>query len=64
MQIITGGGDGFCGWPTGQHLSRAGHGVVLLDNLIRRRWYDELGTSSLLPIAEERVRVTPARERV
>jgi UDP-sulfoquinovose synthase len=57
MRVIIAGGDGFCGWPTALHLSRAGHEVVLLDNLIRRRWDEELGTSSLLPIGqiEERV---------
>jgi UDP-sulfoquinovose synthase len=57
MRIIVAGGDGFCGWPTALHLSRRGHEVVLLDNLIRRRWDEELGTSSLLPIGELEERV-------
>jgi len=52
MRIVVAGGDGFCGWPTALRLSRAGHEVVLLDSLIRRRWDEELGTSSLLPIGE------------
>jgi UDP-sulfoquinovose synthase len=32
-------------------LSAAGHEVVLVDNLIRRRWDEELKTESLTPIA-------------
>jgi UDP-sulfoquinovose synthase len=62
MRIIIAGGDGFCGWPTALRLSNAGHHVVLLDNLIRRRWDEELGTSSLLPIAELEERVAAWEE--
>jgi len=51
MRVLVLGGDGFCGWPTALHLSRRGHDVALLDNLSRRRWDDELGTGSLVPIA-------------
>jgi len=62
MRIIIAGGDGFCGWPTALRLSTAGHQVVLLDNLIRRRWDEELGTASLLPIAELEERVAAWEE--
>jgi UDP-sulfoquinovose synthase len=57
VRTLIAGGDGFCGWATALHLSSRGHDVVLLDNLIRRRWDDELGTASLVPIAglDERV---------
>lgn len=57
MRILVLGGDGFCGWPTALYLSRRGHEVVLLDNLSRRLWDEELGTSSLVPILslEERL---------
>lgn len=57
VRILIAGGDGFCGWAAGLHLSRAGHDVVLLDNLIRRRWDEELGTASLTPIATLQERV-------
>uniref|UniRef100_A0A7S4DXV1 NAD-dependent epimerase/dehydratase domain-containing protein n=1 Tax=Lotharella globosa TaxID=91324 RepID=A0A7S4DXV1_9EUKA len=52
------GGDGFCGWPTALHLSEHGHRVVIVDNLLRRKIDEELGTQSLTPIAtpEERVK--------
>lgn len=57
MQVLVLGGDGFCGWPTAMHFSARGHDVAIVDNLSRRRWDDELGTNSLVPIAalEDRV---------
>ncbi|WP_282826081.1 NAD-dependent epimerase/dehydratase family protein [Gulosibacter sediminis] len=59
MKIAILGGDGFCGWPTALHLSNAGHDVVIVDNLSRRRIDEELGANSLTPIApiEERLAV-------
>jgi UDP-sulfoquinovose synthase len=59
MRILVLGGDGFCGWPTALYFSRQGHEVAILDNLSRRHFDEELGISSLVPIAplEERVRV-------
>jgi UDP-sulfoquinovose synthase len=58
MRILVLGGDGFCGWPTALYCSQQGHEVAILDNLARRRFDEELGISSLIPIAalEERVR--------
>ena len=50
MKVLVLGGDGYCGWPTALHLSARGDDVVIVDNLARRRWDDELGTSSLTPI--------------
>ena len=57
MRILILGGDGFCGWPTALYLSQRGHVVEIVDNLSRRLWDVELGTSSLVPIAsiEERI---------
>ncbi|HEV2236552.1 MAG TPA: NAD-dependent epimerase/dehydratase family protein [Ktedonobacterales bacterium] len=57
MRVMILGGDGFCGWPTALHFAARGHQVLILDSLIRRRWDEELGISSLAPIAslEERV---------
>jgi len=59
VKIAILGGDGFCGWPTALHLSNAGHDVVIVDNLSRRRIDEELGANSLTPIApiEERLAV-------
>ncbi|HLR60902.1 MAG TPA: NAD-dependent epimerase/dehydratase family protein [Lentibacillus sp.] len=57
MKIIVAGGDGFCGWPTALYLSKQGHDVAILDNMIRRKMDNELHSNSLTPIAslEERV---------
>lgn len=58
-KIIVLGGDGFCGWPTSLHLSDAGHEIIIVDNLSRRKIDAELGTQSLTPIKpiEERCSV-------
>jgi UDP-sulfoquinovose synthase len=56
-KIFVLGGDGFCGWPTALHLSDAGHEVVIVDNLSRRKIDVELGCSSLTPITSPETRV-------
>lgn len=60
--VVVLGGDGFCGWPTALHLSAAGYNVAIIDNLSRRRIDDELGASSLTPIAsvDDRLRAWKA----
>ncbi len=50
MKILLLGGDGYCGWPTALYLSDKGHDVTVVDNLIRRKWDEELGTPTLTPI--------------
>src|SRR5438045_721978 len=48
--VIVLGIDGYLGWATALHLSSAGHEVVGIDSLVRRRWDRECGTQSLIPI--------------
>jgi UDP-sulfoquinovose synthase len=62
MRVMILGGDGFCGWPTALHFAARGHRVLIIDSLIRRRWDEELGTSSLAPIASLEERVAAWRE--
>ncbi len=62
MKIIVFGGDGFCGWPTALHLSNAGHDVVIVDNLSRRRIDIELEADSLTPISPIGIRLKAWRE--
>jgi UDP-sulfoquinovose synthase len=50
MKVLVLGGDGFCGWPSALHLSAAGHDVVIVDNLSRRKIDVELEVDSLTPI--------------
>ncbi len=52
MRILVLGGDGYLGWPTSLHFSARGHEVATVDNLVRRRYDTELGTSSLVPISD------------
>jgi UDP-sulfoquinovose synthase len=62
MRIVIAGGDGFCGWPTALYLSKKGHEVTIIDNLIRRKWDDELHSNSLTPIASLKDRIASWRE--
>lgn len=51
MRILVLGGDGYLGWPTALHCSMSGHDVAVADNLARRTYDEELGVTSLVPIA-------------
>lgn len=55
------GGDGFCGWPTSLHLAKAGHEVLIIDNLVRRAIADRISAPSLTPIRPIGERVRTAR---
>jgi UDP-sulfoquinovose synthase len=61
-KILVLGGDGFCGWPTSLHLSDAGHEVVIVDNLSRRKIDVELEVESLTPIKPLSVRLGAWKE--
>jgi UDP-sulfoquinovose synthase len=50
MRVLIIGGDGYCGWASALHLSARNHDVTILDSLVRRRWDNELGVSTLTPI--------------
>jgi UDP-sulfoquinovose synthase len=63
MKILVLGGDGYLGWPTALHLSRAGHDVAVADNFVRRQYDHELGVESLVPIETLRTRLAAWRER-
>ncbi|QTM99584.1 NAD-dependent epimerase/dehydratase family protein [Sediminibacillus dalangtanensis] len=62
MRIIVAGGDGFCGWPTALYLSKQGHEVSIVDNLVRRKIDDELHSNSVTPIATLEDRVAKWKE--
>ncbi|MBV8929390.1 MAG: NAD-dependent epimerase/dehydratase family protein [Mycobacteriaceae bacterium] len=57
MRILVLGGDGYLGWPTALHLSRAGYEVGVADNFARRGYDLEMGVDSLVPIASLHQRV-------
>jgi UDP-sulfoquinovose synthase len=58
VKVLVLGGDGFCGWPCAVNLADAGHDVVIVDNLSRRKIDIDLGVESLTPIATIRDRLT------
>ncbi|MGH9087154.1 MAG: NAD-dependent epimerase/dehydratase family protein, partial [Acidimicrobiales bacterium] len=62
MRILVLGGDGYLGWPTALHLSRAGHAVGVVDNFARRQYDFEMGVDSLVPIKHLQQRVRTWRE--
>ncbi|WP_026570192.1 NAD-dependent epimerase/dehydratase family protein [Sediminibacillus terrae] len=62
MRIIVAGGDGFCGWPTALYLSKQGHEVSIVDNLVRRKIDEELRSNSVTPIATLEQRVAKWKE--
>jgi UDP-sulfoquinovose synthase len=57
VRILVLGGDGYLGWPTALHLSKRGHDVGIVDNMIRRHYDDEMGANSLVPIRQLQRRV-------
>jgi UDP-sulfoquinovose synthase len=57
MRVLVLGGDGYLGWPTALHLSRAGYEVAVADNFARRGYDFEMGVESLVPIASLHRRV-------
>ncbi|OZM79503.1 NAD-dependent epimerase/dehydratase family protein [Pseudonocardia sp. MH-G8] len=56
MRVLVLGGDGYLGWPTALHLSDTGDEVGIVDNFLRRRYDDEMGVESLVPIEPLEVR--------
>ncbi|MEY7971583.1 NAD-dependent epimerase/dehydratase family protein [Saccharomonospora xinjiangensis] len=62
MRVLVLGGDGYLGWPTALHLSDCGHDVAVVDNYARRKYDEELGSQSLVPIEDLEVRVAAWKE--
>jgi nucleoside-diphosphate-sugar epimerase len=63
MSIIVTGGDGYIGWPTGLRIAdRTDRRVVLVDNLARRDWVEEIGSVSATPVPDVETRLAAARD--
>jgi nucleoside-diphosphate-sugar epimerase len=63
MSIIVTGGDGYLGWPTALRVAeRTDERVVIVDNLARRQWVEEVGSQSAVPVAGVDERLAAARE--
>ncbi len=63
MTVLLTGGDGYIGWPTGLRIAqRTDERVLLIDNLGRRDWVEEVGSVSATPVAGMDERLQAARE--
>src|SRR5918911_2477710 len=50
MRVLILGGGGYLGWPTSLRFAARGHEVMIVDNMLRRKYHAEQGTDSLTPI--------------
>jgi UDP-sulfoquinovose synthase len=62
MRVLILGGDGYLGWPTALRFSARGHEVSVVDNFVRRRWVEGVGSDSLTPILALEERLAAWRE--
>jgi len=63
MSILVTGADGYIGWPTALRIAkRTDERVVLVDNLGRREWVENVGSTSALPVADPEERLAVAEE--
>jgi UDP-sulfoquinovose synthase len=62
MRVLILGGDGYLGWPTALRFSARGHDVSVVDNFVRRRWVDSVGSDTLTPILDLDARIAAWRE--
>lgn len=65
MTILITGADGYMGWPSALRIaSRTEERVILVDNFGRRRWVDEIGSTSATPIASMDERIDAADDEL
>ncbi len=64
MNILLTGIDGYVGWPTALRLAKEmpDARIIGVDNFGRRRWVEESGSVSAVPIADMEERIDAARE--
>lgn len=62
MRILVCGADGYIGFPLTQHLLNRGHDVFGVDCFYRRKWVEEMGLESMIPIKRWKVRKARLRE--
>ncbi|WP_226010902.1 NAD-dependent epimerase/dehydratase family protein [Halomicrobium salinisoli] len=63
MTIVVTGADGYIGWPTALRIAnRTDDRVIAVDNLARRDWVEEVGSTSATPIADPEERIEAAKE--
>ncbi len=63
MRVFIAGIDGYLGWPLAIYLTAHGHEVAGADLMLRRKWVDEVGGTSAIPIADLQVRLQAFQEK-
>jgi nucleoside-diphosphate-sugar epimerase len=64
MTILVTGADGYMGWPLILKLAKEfpNERIVGIDNFARRKWVEEVGSASIIPIVTMRERLKRAHE--
>lgn len=63
MRVLITGVDGYLGWSLAQYLVRRGHDIGGVDCFFRRRWVEEVGSWSAIPVASMRERLEAFKQR-
>ena len=63
MRVLICGVDGYLGWSLAQHLTARGHEVAGADIFFRRKWVEEMGSTSAIPIASMKDRLPAFRSK-
>jgi nucleoside-diphosphate-sugar epimerase len=65
MAILVTGADGYIGWPVLLRLASTypDERIIGVDNFARRRWVEEIGSVSAIPILPPEKRLEKAREK-
>ena len=63
MRVFIAGVDGYLGWSLAQYLAARGHEVAGADKFLRRQWVAEMGSDSMIPIADMDERLRAFQER-
>ncbi len=58
MRVFIAGVDGYLGWSLAKYLARRGHEVGGADIFYRRKWVEEMGSWSAIPISPMAERLT------
>ncbi|HWL65454.1 MAG TPA: NAD-dependent epimerase/dehydratase family protein [Actinomycetota bacterium] len=63
MRVFIPGIDGYLGWSLAQHLAARGHEIAGADLFLRRKWVEEMGSWSAIPISPFPERLDAFQER-
>lgn len=62
MKVFIAGIDGYLGWPLAQYLAARNHEVAGTDLFLRRKWVEEVGSHSAIPVCGMENRLQAFRE--